>query len=154
MRPMTAAASAWSRKLGLSTSPTGRPTVPARRNIATYARTLAITHTIVCSRFTGMPRVDARSPRSAEARIAVPKVEWRMKRPSAMKQSGTKMIVRTSVALNVTPGNVKLTVNGGTRRGVPKTWREGNQFGRKRATPVSTCETPMVATVTISRGEW
>ena len=35
MRPMTAAARAWSRKLGPSTWPMGRPTTPARRNIAT-----------------------------------------------------------------------------------------------------------------------
>ncbi len=106
MRPITAAASAWRRKLGPSTVPSGSPTVPARRNIATYANTLAMTHTTVWSRLTGMPSVAARSPRSADARIAVPNVEWRMNRPSAMKQTGTRMTVRRSVALKVTPGSV------------------------------------------------
>ena len=153
IRPIPAAASAWRRKLGPRTSPSGSPTVPARRNIATYARTLAITQTIVCRRFTGMPSVAARSPRSADARIAVPNAERCMNRPSATKQTGTRMIVRTSVALNVTPGSVKLTVNGGVRRGEPKMSRLGNHWGMNSAKPVSTCEIPIVATVTIRRGE-
>ena len=76
MRPITAAASAWSRKLGPSTWPIGSPTTPARRNIATNASTVAITHTIVCSRLTGMPsvrpgrRARPRPDRDAEARAA------------------------------------------------------------------------------------
>ena len=36
------------------------------------ASTVAITHTVVCTRPTGMPSVDARSARSAAARIAMP----------------------------------------------------------------------------------
>ena len=151
MRPITAAARAWSRKLGPSTWPTGRPTTVARRNMATNARTLAITQTIVFSRMTGTPRVAARSPRSAAPRIAVPKLERCMKRARAMKQTGTTKAVVRSAALKMTPGRLQCIVNGGSRRGA--TWRSPNQSGMNSATAVSSCAMPMVATVTTRRGD-
>ncbi len=72
MRPITAAARARSRIAGPRTWPMGRPTIPARRNTARNARTVASTHTTVCSRRTGTPSDAARSARSAPARIAIP----------------------------------------------------------------------------------
>ena len=68
-----------------------------------------------------------------------------------MKQIGTTMTVRRSAALNVTPGMLKLASNGGSRRG--EIVRSPNRSGRKSAAPVSTWATPIVATVTIRRGD-
>ena len=65
IRPMTAAASARTRIVGPSTLPIGSPTIPARRKMATVASTVATTHTIVWSRFTGTPSSAARSEFSA-----------------------------------------------------------------------------------------
>jgi hypothetical protein len=72
MPPITQAASARTRMAGPSTEPSGTPITPARMNTATKASTLAMLHTIICTRLTGMPSSAARSKLSALARTAIP----------------------------------------------------------------------------------
>ena len=153
MRPITAAASAWSRKLGPSTWPTGRPTTPARRNIATYARTLAMTQTIVCSRLTGMPSVDgpvAPLGRAADRDAEVRAPHEQAERDEADRhEDDREQVGGVEDHARERRGS---SWNGGSSRGA--TVRSPNRLGRKSAAPVSTCATPIVATVTIRRGEW
>ena len=149
-RPNTAAASACTRNVGASTSPIGRPTAPARRNMARNASTEATTHTTVCRRLTGMPSVKARSARSAAPTMAMPMVERWRNRASASRHTGTTIIVRMSLALNVTPPKTQLASNGWGRR-VPNDWSPKAR-GRNSPAPASSCDRPMVATVSTSRG--
>ena len=59
------------------------PTAPARRNTPRNDSPAAITQTSVCTRFTGMPSMLARSPLSALARTAMPTSVRRRNRASA-----------------------------------------------------------------------
>ena len=74
-RPITAAPMAWIRNAGPKGLPIGSPTAPVRRNSARNARSDAIVQTIVWTRPTLMPSIEARSPRSAAARTAMPVCE-------------------------------------------------------------------------------
>lgn len=70
--PITAAASARSKRLGPSTAPIDTPWIGSRNSTPRPDRPAATTHTTVWRRFTGMPRSAARSADSAEARTATP----------------------------------------------------------------------------------
>ena len=95
-----------------------------------------MTHTSVCRRRTGMPRVEARSARSADAEDG--DAERRAPRgtgPAPGRHAGTTIMVRTSVALNVMPPIGEL---GGERLGhrccrttCPR--RPGAGAGRRRS---------------------
>jgi hypothetical protein len=82
--------------------------------------------------------------------MAMPMVErWRNSaRPS--RHTGTTIIVKMSLALNVTPPNTQLASNGCGSR-VPNDVSP-NARGRNRPAPASSCDRPMVATVSTSRG--
>ena len=149
-RPKTAAASAWTRNTGASVSPMGRPTAPARRNMARKASTDATTQTTVWSRLTGMPSVKARSARSAAPTMAMPIVDRCRNSARASRHTGTTIMVKMSLALNVTPPKTKLASNGCGRR-VPNDWSPKAR-GRNSPAPVSNCANPMVATVSSRRG--
>jgi hypothetical protein len=149
-RPNTAAARACSRKVGDSTCPIGSPTAPARRNMARKARTDATVHTTVCSRRTGMPSVDARSARSAAPTMAMPTIERLKNAASATSTAGTTSMVSTSLALKIVPPSSKSHPTGGLSR--VSNPSSPNARGSSSAAAVSTCATPMVATVTTSRG--
>ncbi len=68
-----------------------RPTMGARRKMATADSTAASTHTSVETRATGMPSSEARSPFSAAARTAMPMSVKRKKapRPAQMRTVAT-----------------------------------------------------------------
>ena len=150
-RPNTAAASACTRNVGGRTSPIGRPTAPARRNMPRNASSEATTHTTVCSRFTGMPSVKARSARSADPRIATPTRERCRNSAMAKRQMGTTIIVSTSLALKLVPPISKLASNGGASR-VPNDWSPKAR-GRNSPAPASSWARPIVATVSTRRGD-
>jgi hypothetical protein len=72
MRPNTTAARARTSTVTPSALPMGKSATPARKKTVMKASTVVITHTVACTRPTGIPRVEARSERSAAARIAMP----------------------------------------------------------------------------------
>ena len=112
MRPITAAARARNRIAGPSTSPRGKPTMPARKYTARNAKTVASTHTTVWRRRTGMPSVAARSARSAPPRIAMPMSLNRRKSPSAANRSGIATIATMSAPRKMIGSIVKCASNG------------------------------------------
>ena len=85
--------------------------------MATKASSPATAHTRVWTRWTGMPRSEARSALVALARTATPSwVRWRNHARATM-QMGTTTMAITSLALKTTPPTVKLTSKGASMRG-------------------------------------
>ena len=104
-----------------------------------------------------MPRVAARSSRSAAALTARPVLDRAKNHPRATKQTGTAIIVTMSLALKNVPPNSHRSVNGGEIRVSPNCSNEvpvsdSSHEGRRSETPISSWAIPIVATVRISRG--
>ncbi len=126
-----------------------KPTIPARRNTARNAKTVARTHTMVWSRRMGMPSDAARSARSAPARIAMPVSLRRRNQANPTSTIGTATTATTSVPRNTIGSIVKCTSNGAGIE-LPVTL---NQRGSSSAAAASTCAIPIVATERTRRGE-
>ena len=130
----------------------GSSATPARRKTVMNASTVVMTHTVVWTRPTGTPSVDARSERSAAARIAMPIArvahEAARARPSTI---GTTMKTIRSLSSKKTPPMLTLMSNGGFSVGRSRSLNP-NQPGMNSASAVSSCATPIVATVRTSRG--
>src|SRR3954471_15759211 len=91
MRAMTAAARPYSSTDGPMLEPTVRPLTGARRNTAIADITAPMTHTTVDTRLIGIPSSEARSPFSADARMAMPMSLNLKNAPSAMQMVTTTM---------------------------------------------------------------
>ena len=131
--------------------PPAATTTLARSSTPTKPRTVAMTQTAVWSRRTGMPSRAARSPLSDAARMATPTSVKRMKAARAPMITGTDHQGHQVVAGERRAGRRRSagsTARSGSRRGC----RRRNRRGSRIETKVSSCDSPMVATVRISRG--
>ena len=149
-RPSISAASARSSTPSVSAEPTGRPRMPARRNRATNASAAASAHTSTCSRWTGIPRVAARSARSALARMAVPARVRRRNSASATITTGATTRAMRSLADRMIGSIVNVKSTGAAMR--VATGRSPHRSGSSSAPAASSCDSPIVATVSTSRG--
>ena len=148
MPPRSAASSASRRRSGLSTWVSALVWLGEASTAVTADRAPARVHATVDVRRTHTPDNRADSEFSAMARMASPHDENRMKAARAITTTGATIRVRTSPGekRNVPTWKVQLM-------GTGKGWKsflgrmKGNTVKRK-----STCDRPMVATITITRG--
>ena len=116
-----------------------------------YESTAEMIQTMLWIRRTGMPSNDARSERSAEARIALPNAPKRRKNASAISTIGAMMMISTSSPAKFVWPTANDAVIGGLKNvAVPVP----NATLRPRAAATRSCWMPVVATVRISRGEF
>ena len=149
IRPMTAAASARSIRLGPSTWPICTPWMGRRSSTPMPDMPAAMTHTSVLIRLTGTPRSEARSDDSAEARIAMPRRERRKNSPRPSARSGTTTMISRCPPLNTTGNQCHWKSNGTGGCGA---WSKSNSFGSPSSTNERIWAMPMVATVRTRRG--
>ncbi len=159
-RPTIRAVSADASAARLAVLTAGSPTTPARRNSPMKLMTVARDHTSICRVLTGMPRRDARSARSAEARRAAPTIVRRRNTARAMTTSGATTMAMASLAVKSRGPMVKSSLNGAcTLRlanafSLPAPVAEFTCFWRNSSSPITvkSWERPMVATVRMRRG--
>jgi hypothetical protein len=150
MRPMTNAASARSTIASPVPNPKGRLVTPAVRHTDTNDSTAASVHTCASRRRTGMPRIEARSARSAAARTAVPvSVTLRKKARPPMSSGATTRAIRSLASKNTSPTLKEISNGAGmVRIAGPSPQARGSS----NAANPRIWDSPRVATVSCSRG--